>query len=237
MRIPVIRGIIARRILINYQVDPELLQKFLPRPFRPKLIHGTGIAGICLIRLNHIRPQGLPAVVGISSENAAHRIAVEWEEHGELKEGVYIPRRDTSSQLNYLLGGRLFPGLHHQAHFQVTEHNGYFHIVLDSHDHRTHLEIQAHLTSDLCTTSIFSSLAEASLFFKRGSLGYSPAIRTGSFDGLELRSFNWKVEPLTVERVVSSFFDQEFPSGSVQFDSALLMGGIEHEWHGRESLC
>jgi len=46
----------------------------------------------------------------ISSENGAHRIAVEWEENGTLKEGAYIPRRDTSSTLNSLAGVTIFPG-------------------------------------------------------------------------------------------------------------------------------
>jgi hypothetical protein len=27
-----------------------------------------------------------------------------------------------------------------------------------------------------------------------------------------------------------------FPPGSVEFDGALLMRGIEHEWHGRGKL-
>jgi hypothetical protein len=51
-------------------------------------MHGMGIAGICLIRLKQIRPRSLPALLGLSSENAAHRIAVEWEEHGAYREGV-----------------------------------------------------------------------------------------------------------------------------------------------------
>jgi len=35
--------------------------------------------------------------------------------------------------------------------------------------------------------------------------------------------------------VESSFFEDRalFPPGSVEFDCALLMRGIEHEWHGR----
>src|SRR5437762_8710085 len=102
MRIPVIRGLIERRILINYRVDPEVLKKLLPQPFRPNIIKDVGIAGICLIRLKDIRPSGFPGAVGILSENAAHRIAVEWDEQGKLREGVYIPRRDTSSRLNTL---------------------------------------------------------------------------------------------------------------------------------------
>ena len=59
------------------------------------------------------------------------------------------------------------------------------------------------------------------------------------FDGLELRCFNWHVQPLAISAVHSSFFSDEsrFPRGSVEFDCALLMRDIEHEWHGRESLC
>lgn len=37
MRIPVVRGVIERRILVNYRVDPEVLAPLLPSPFRPKL--------------------------------------------------------------------------------------------------------------------------------------------------------------------------------------------------------
>ena len=58
------------------------------------------------------------------------------------------------------------------------------------------------------------------------------------FDGLELRSFGWKIEPLAVEAVESSFFanEQLFPRGSLEFDCALLMRDIEHEWHARPTL-
>jgi hypothetical protein len=117
MRVPVVRGIIDRRILANYRVDPILLAKVLPPPFRPKTIHGNGVAGICLIRLKHIKPPNLSGQFGLSSENAAHRIAVEWTVDGQIYEGVYIPRRDTSSRLSTMIGGRLFPGVHQHARF------------------------------------------------------------------------------------------------------------------------
>ena len=57
-------------------------------------------------------------------------------------------------------------------------------------------------------------------------------------DGLELRSLTWQVSPLAMEKVESSFFEERtlFPASSVEFDCALLMRGIDHEWHGRESL-
>ena len=37
---------------------------------------------------------------------------------------------------------------------------------------------------------------------------------------------------------VVAFEDSKlFPAGTVEFDCALLMRNIEHEWHGRPTLC
>ena len=120
MKIPVIRGTIDRRILANYRIDPEVLGSILPNPFRPKIVGGFGIGGICLIRLKSVRPRFFPFPWGIGSENAAHRFSVEWDVDGKSREGVYIPRRDTSSRLNTFVGGRVFPGVHHHASFVVA---------------------------------------------------------------------------------------------------------------------
>lgn len=107
MKIPTIHGIIERRILINYIAEPSVIEKILPKPFKPKLFEGKAIVGICLIRLKNIKPKGFPDFMGVNSENGAHRIAVEWEETGEIREGVFIPRRDTNSKINALVGGRI----------------------------------------------------------------------------------------------------------------------------------
>ena len=79
MQLPKVHGIIKRRLLVNFRVDPAVMQRQLPAPFRPKLHQGKAIAGICLIRLEGIRPRRFPRLLGLSSENAAHRIAVLWE--------------------------------------------------------------------------------------------------------------------------------------------------------------
>ena len=235
MKIPKIKGIIERRILINYQVDKDVLENYLPKPFKPKLVNGKGIAGICLIRLKEIRPKGLPKQIGISSENGAHRIAVEWTEKGELKEGVYIPRRDTSSKLNSLAGGTIFPGVHHIAEFTINESDGNYNVGFISDD-ETSLSIEARETDKWNEESIFKNLNCVSEFFENGSVGYSPD--KNDFDGLKLKAYNWKVSLLDVKKVQSSFFENEeiFPKGSVKFDNALLMKDIEHEWIGLKKI-
>lgn len=234
MRIPVLQGVIDRRILANFRVRLDVLEKLLPAPFRPKAINGWGMAGICLIRLKNIRPHHVPGMLGMTSENAAHRVAVQWTDaNGAHREGVYIFRRDSSSLFNSIAGGRLFPGVHHRAHFDVKEDADNFRIEIHSNDKSLNVLVDATVTEQLPTTSIFSSLPEASAFFEAGAVGYSPANTEDRFDGLELRSEGWKVEPLNVRAIRSSFFEDtsKFPSGSTEFDCALLMRGINHEWH------
>ncbi|MGH8100480.1 MAG: DUF2071 domain-containing protein [Chthoniobacterales bacterium] len=236
--VPTMCGVIARRILINFRADPDALRRILPRPFEPKLVRDVGMAGICLIRLAHLRPNWVPAALGLTTENAAHRIAVEWEDNGRRCEGVYIPRRDTSSTLVAMVGGKLFPGVHHRAEFLVHEDKDTVRVAMESRDGETRIAVAGSVAFQLPSTSIFRDLSEASEFFKRGSLGYSATPVAGCFHGLELRSFNWHVEPLAVETAESSFFQDEqlFPLGTIEPDSALLMRGVDHEWHGLGTL-
>jgi hypothetical protein len=229
MRIPTLQGIIDRRILVNFTVDPDIIQKILPSPFTPQIYEGKAIAGICLIRLKGIRPKGFSQLISITSENAAHRIAVEWKENGECKEGVYIPRRDSSSFINSLAGGRIFTGKHVYTKFNVQEADGHYLISFNSPDN-TSILIEANTTEKFPNESIFKTLGNASDFFEKGAIGYSPC--GNKSEGLKLTTHEWKVSPLKVNTVHSTFFENEtvFPKGSVVFDNALLMKDISHEW-------
>lgn len=224
---------------MNFRVDPAVMQSQIPSRFRPKLQDGHAIAGICLIRLEEIRPRFVPALLGVSSENAAHRIAVGWtDDAGVEREGVYIPRRDTGSAINELAGGRLFPGEHHRAAFDVKSSGGAIELDMASADGEVRVKVRGHATSCLPADSCFRSLAEASSFFEGGAVGFSATTDPGRLDGVALRTKSWKIEPLEVEEVFSSYFmdESKFPAGSARFDCALLMRDIEHEWEGAGDL-
>jgi len=233
MLLPAIHGLIRRRILVNFRVDPVVMQRLLPEPFRPVLVDGAALAGICLIRFEQVRYRSLPPWLGMSSENAAHRVAVRWvAPGGEERQGVYIPRRDSGSLLNHLVGGRLFPGEHHRAAFSVVEREGVIDLSMRSLDGEVSVQLQGRPCADLPNTSKFADLQAASDFFERGAVGYSEKAQRDRLDGLRLVTKEWRVEPLTVDHVQSSFFSDRalFPQGSVEFDCALLMRDIEHEW-------
>ena len=74
LRLPTVAGLMERRILVNYRIDPEVAAKLIPDPFRPQIVGGYAIGGICLIRLARLRPRFLPAAWGFSSENAAESL-------------------------------------------------------------------------------------------------------------------------------------------------------------------
>jgi hypothetical protein len=214
------------------------MQRQLPSRFTPKLHGDFAVAGICLIRLEHIRPKFVPESVGLTSENAAHRVAVRWLQDGQEREGVFISRRDTNSQLNHLLGGRIFPGEHHQASFSIKESDADITVSMHSADAIVRVELEGKLAKQLPSTSIFASLDHASAFFESGSLGYSVTHDAKRLDGLLLSTKQWQVEPLEIARVSSSYFSNEeiFPKGTIEFDHALIMRNVDHEWHSAEDL-
>lgn len=238
MRLPTIAGVIRRRLLLNFRVEPAVIARQLPAPFVPKLHDGSAIAGICLIRLEAIRPRGIPRGLGFSSENAAHRIAVQWASDGGMQEGVFIPRRDSNSLINQLAGGRLFPGEHHAARFQVVESGDSISLEMVSTQGDAAIRVSADVSTGLPAGSIFASVDEASRFFEPGSLGYSLTRREGTLHGVVLRTKTWLVEPLAVNEVQSSYFSDSsrFPKGSITFDHGLIMRNVEHEWHGTADL-
>ena len=232
-----IHGVIARRVLLNFRIDPEIMARSLPPPFRPKLYDGHAVGGVCMIRFQHLRPRFVPQWLGTTSENAAHRVAVEWNDGNELREGVFIPQRNTSSRFNQTLGGRVFPGVFARSRFEVSEQRESISIrIIDEHGDA--VRFRGHPAADLASGSIFRSLDEAANFFSLGATGYSLCRDGKNFEGMELRSLSWKIAPLEVREAYSRWFanPERFPAGSVEFDCALVMRDIPHEWHSRPRI-
>lgn len=234
----VMQGLIARRILVNFQVPLNELARVVPPPFRPLNVRGVGLAGVCLIRLEELRPRGLPRWFGLSSENAAYRVAVEWDQAGESHRGVYIPRRETSSRINALVGGRLFPGWHFFARFVTREIPRGYQITLQRPGGVELLSLEVVRATRLAANSVFSSLGEASEFFRQGSIGYSPCPVASRFEGLELDAADWRVEPLRLDnfRSTEHGLGELFSSAGTRWDSALLMTRISHCWRTKPPL-
>jgi hypothetical protein len=225
-------AVVERRLLVNYRTDPAVTARLLPAPFRPQLHNGYAVAGICLIRLGRLRLKGFPPV-GLRSENAAHRIAVEWDTPDGVAYGVYIPRRDTNSLANVAAGGRLFPGEHHRARFDVHETPVDVRVGFTGADGAADVDVHVRVCPEWTPSVLFPGIDDASEFFRRGSAGYSATHDPGRLDGIELCTDQWRVEPTEVRHARSGFFADptRFPPGSAVLDCALLMRGVPVTWN------
>ena len=225
-------SVIQRRLLVNYRLDPAAAARVLPRGMRPDLANGYAVGGICLIRLARLRPAGLPGFLGPTTENAAHRIGVVWDgPHGEER-GVYIPRRDTSSRLTTLVGGRVFPGEHHFAGFEVRESADRLRLSFHATDSTAHVQVEAEVADTLRDSALFTGLAAASAYFRDAPLGCSARSAGSELDAVRLTTRRWTIEPTALLSVESSFFADpaRFPAGTAEPDSALLMRDVPARW-------
>jgi putative hemolysin len=96
--------------------------------------------------------------------------------------------------------------------------------------------VDATETDELPDGSVFPDVAAASAYHECGAVGYCPTPDGDRLAGVELATGEWRVEPLSVDSVRASFFEQ-FPDDAVSFDNALLMRDIGHEWRPRRALA
>lgn len=236
--LPILEGTIARRILLNFRVRPEALAELLPDSVTAEQHNGWAIAGVCLIRLEKLRPKGLPSGVGISSENMAHRIAIRYASKNGTKPGVFIWRRETDRKMVQLLGGRVFPGVHHAASFAVEEDADGISMNVHTDDGQTDIAFSASYLRRWQPTPAFSSFEDVSGFFRQGDCGFSCSLHGDKLEGMQLRMLRWEMTPLKVQLKRAAFYFEStrFPAGSVQFDCGLAMRGLPHEWHEIEDV-
>ena len=231
--LPKIVGTIDRRILLNYRAPLEAVSGLLPDPFRVRSVNGFALIGVCLIRFRSLRPARLPALIGLRSENAAHRISIEWDDDQGTQTGVYVTRRDTDSAFVKLTGGRVFPGVHSRVAFEVDESPDK--VAISIRDSQGLLVNLSGRISDEFSSQVFSSHDEASQYFQEDHIGYSPARREGELEGLRLNCHRWQTSNLAIDECSVREFAALSPQ--IEFDHALIMHGISHDWAEVPRLC
>lgn len=214
-----VRAQLRRRLLISYRVDPTVAASLLPDGFRPQIVDGSAIAGICILGLESIRPIWAQRRWGLRSENAAHRMAVEWDGPDGPERGVFIFERHSSAWHPVLFGGRLFPGVHRKARFRLEETGDRYGVAMSARG--TALDADVEIV-DEWTSDVFASIEEASDFYRAGRIGWSPTHDGRTVEPVALATDAWQVSAARVHALRSSFFDA-LPEGSAEFDSVVVM--------------
>ncbi len=211
MKIPEMHGEIERRLLVTYRMDPEAVSPLLPAPYRPQLVSGFAVAGICMIRLGQLRLRGIKQWGGQRPEDAAHRIAMEFDDPAGVQTGVYIVRRDSNTLNNILAGGCIYPGRHNRSRFKVTETDSDIQLYCRALDASIEFEVHTRTTETFGGSKLFGSLDDAAAFYGAGAP-----------DGDESA---WTIEPAAIVSARSTYFDNRdvFPAGAAVPDCAVVM--------------
>jgi hypothetical protein len=129
----------------------------------------------------------------------AHRVAIQYPSNNGIRPGVFIWRRETDQRLVELLGGRLFPGVHHHARFQVNESQNDLAMDVTTNDGKADVHFSAHRLKEWRPTPSFGSFDEVSEFFRKGDCGFSCSLNGDELEGLQLRTLKWEIAPMEVE--------------------------------------
>jgi len=233
VRVALVHGVIERRLLVAYRLDPVVAQQVLPPPFRARQINGYAVAGIALARLGRLRPAGLPSVRTLTRETTTHGVAVEWESARALHTGVYILHRDrgapTAVAPAAIPRGRLGRRLHPVPEFTVDERADGLRVAYASRDRAVRVEVDVSLGSSLDASALFPDVPTAARFFDLdgAGAGWGPTVR-----GLRLTAEDRSLGAAHILTARSSIFADAslFPPGSVHVDSGLLLRNVAVAW-------
>jgi len=141
-----------------------------------------------------------------------------------------VVRRDTDLWLSTILRGKLTGG-YHRARFAVEEAVGHVEFACRSLDRTIDVSFSGDDALQLPASSCFKSLQED--FFRSANSGGALIEDSNGLEGIAVEAKEWKVRPFRVSRVSCSVFDDKnrFPTGSIEFDHALVMRDIAHAWN------
>ena len=214
-----VRAQLRRRLLISYRLDPAVAASLLPDGFRPQIIDGSALAGVCVLGLESIRPSWVTRRWGLRSENAAHRMAVERDGDEGVEQGVFIFERHSSAWHPVLFGGRLFPGVHRKARFRIEEAGDRYALSMAAGGHSLTADVEV---GGEWTSEMFDTVQEASDLYRAGRVGWSLARNGRDVEPVALATEAWRVEGARLHHLRSSFFDA-LPEGAAVFDSVVVM--------------
>lgn len=222
---PHLVGRVERRILLDHAVDPAVAARHLPPGLEVRLLDDRAVVGVCLIRLAAVRPAGVPGAVGWGVEAAAHRISVTGPD-GEP--GVFVPRRDTTSWLVVLAGGRVWPGVHGRARIDVARTTRSLGVDVAGRDGT---RVAVAVDRDTRRGTALAAPDAACAFHAGERTAWSPR-RDGVPEAAVMECTPWAARPVGVTAARSTWLDdpEAFPPGSVRLAGALLVEDVAVRW-------
>ena len=230
-------GAVRERLLLTYRVDPRAVRALAPGPFEPVVRNGVAFAGVCLVEMRAMRPNGVPAALGFNYHEAVYRLVVEYESSSEGRlRGIVAPRAD-ANHATIALGGRLLS--HYPFHLARIQKQHWEDLVALRHrtlDGRGNLDAlfavdaaRQQLPADSC----FTSLADAVDFLVGMQHSFSWDARRGVVHRSVIGHAPWAMSvalPVRPPRLAYFMGEPFSRHGGAELDSVLYMRDVPHVW-------
>ncbi|MBI3943230.1 MAG: DUF2071 domain-containing protein [Chloroflexi bacterium] len=224
--------------LVNFAIDPEVLQRALPPAIEPDLHQGRAYLSIVIAVMHKIRPAFLPERLGITYHQVVYRAVVRYQG----KRGVYFLRSDADNFFMSLAGDWLtFFRFHYSQITYRKERDRKEHqcatFRLQPGD-KAPAGIDAlydlgQKSKEMPPASHFSSLAEAQDFLVElfTAYGYDPL--SGKVDFVNIKRGEWHIDVVPDVRAEYTFMQDSplFPPGSAQLDSVFYATHMPYYWY------
>ena len=168
-------GVVTRRFLITYPVQPTALARFLPPDADLSTWQGLGWVSACFVNIRHMRPSLVPRPVGIEFNYLVHRTRARVPyPDGVRRESVLVLEANITRGLATALGQRLSGVRFHTRDIRLLETPDYWRVRM--RDDAGAVLYQADIAKvsigdELPTSSRFPDLATADEFLLNVSYG------------------------------------------------------------------
>ena len=168
------QGLIDPCWLFTFATPEEEARKLLPPELEPVVHGGAAFWNVVICHIHAMRPQGVPAAVGLSYWHAAYRLYVRCYPEGRAPvEGLYFLRSDCDSPLISAAGNLLTDFHFHTARITADADGNETRLRIDSPDAPARAVLDDTASPVLTADSMFSSLEEAAAFLKYQPCGIS----------------------------------------------------------------
>ncbi|MEM8883123.1 MAG: DUF2071 domain-containing protein [Planctomycetota bacterium] len=231
--LPDIRARLRERFVINFRVDPDVLQRRLPDWLAPQLIDGAAVASYCLLDLDQVTFGPVPDKLGVRNRNCAQRYGIIDTRSGEPC--VYVAERNTDSRLGSFITGLGFPGHHPRLDVAMDAVDDGWRIEVGDGGATPLFAARLQPASETRST-LFPSTDAFAAFLAGGVRSYCPATDAAKLNVVDMHKQDTHYEPLVAvdieDRIVRDWLELD---GPLAFDSAFRTVGGSYIWsyHGQ----
>jgi len=223
----------VERYIFNFRIRPDELKKRLPAPWlEPQVMNGYSVVSFCILWLEKLTVQPLPAVFGYSTISCAYRIGVMDVSEAPPVPSVYV--LDRWADLAWC--SRLAP-IVLQDSIPVIKAS-----IAHNNDRSTRVQMSYTEGSALFeaavkpresgfSSQVFESKDAFSAFIRNGVSSYAPSLHPGKLTKVDLHKEEVDYEPLDATVNFSELNEEGWKDAGMELDCAVrAKTGARYVW-------